>query len=714
MTEQDRHIDAYLRDVSAPMDLERRMAADALFADDTLDRVLAEVALPAGLVDRLHARVGGPLPAGRNAGSIDLERIASAAARGGEAADRHRLRFGRWATAIARDGLAVVMALSVAWIVFAVGAELSQRLASLPRGKFAAAAPPRVVTRGVADDAAAAPQEPVGKEPAGVDRRPRPRLAPANVTGNRTGEPAVATLAAGPTAETAAEPASASLPPQVRGAAVGLTGERPADSSAMRLLEPPREAWRLAPRVRGYDLAFEMAHGESPFVDPAMPGLSTDVPPLTLRTDAFDRLAAGVGRPWHAVDRNLRMEHVLAAIPAATAPTGIGPSGDGDVRVDIHCVRSFRSVSGVPSRIVEVAATADRDGSPMAASPLEATIVLDRSAGGDLAIWPRICRGLAAVAGQMSPNDRVTVMVSGPVPRLAVRRGDAVTIAALAAELERLPPMDASDIDAAIRMASTESTTTGSRLVVVAHQETADRGRDVVRAALAGWHEAQASVGGEPLENDSPRPGLARFVLVDPTTSPEERSQGPSFGRTPADATAIRRELVRQVFATETLVGRQCRLTVRFDPRFVAAYRLIGHRQSAMESLAVAAPAAIDLHVGETVRAVYEIVPRAATASAGVSAELDWRGTDDVARTSHGRLAAADLDHPAMLPSPHGCELLLAVTLAETVGGSAHGDPRARTAAAVLVRRWRERGDMPPFGERLAAELERFPASRRP
>jgi hypothetical protein len=719
MTEQDHRIDAHLRDVPAPTDLDRRVAAHVVFADDSLDRLLAEIELPAGLVDRLRAGMSGPQPAGRTTGTIDLDRITSAASRAGRSADRRRSHFGRWAAAFARDGLAVAAALSIAWIVFTASAELSRRLAAVRPGERStaasqsAAAPLTVV----AEESPASPRKPMGAAPFGLDRQPLPPPKAAAAAGKGASEASLAALSGTPAPESVAEPAFAPQPPEVRGAAVGLAGERVADSSAMRLLEPPRDAWRLAPRARGFDLAFEMAHGESPFVDPAASGLSTDVPPLTLRTDAFDRLTLQAGPPWHGVGRSLRMEHVLAAIPAATTEMRTPLSNDGAVRVDVRGVRSLRSGSGAPSVIVEVAATADRGG-PMSGPPLVATIVMDRSVGCDSVVWPWLCRGLAAVAARMTTNDRITIVVSGPVPRLAARRGDAVTIAAVAAELERLPPMDVSDMDAAIRMAvsestSAESTVTSVRLVVVAHQETADRGRDVVRTALAGWHEAQAATGGEPLADEPSRPGLARFVLVDPTTSPEERSQGPSFGRTPADATAIRRELIRQVFATETLVGRQCRLAVSFDPRLVAAYRLIGHRQSAMESLAVTPPAAIDLHVGETVRAVYEIVPRAAVSAAGVSAVLDWRGADDVARTSHGVLTAADLHHPAALPSPHGCELILAVTLAEAAGGSAHADPRARTAAAALVRQWRQRGDMTPFGELLAAGLERLPASRR-
>ncbi len=718
MAEQDRHIDVRLRDVTVPADLDRRLAADAVFGDDSLDRLLADVELPAGFVERMRANFGRPRQTGRGAGAIDLDGFATSASTAGEPTDRRRSRVGRWATVLVHDGLAVAAALSMAWLVFAAGAELSRQLAAAPRDRLSEAA------RGIAPPRATVTNEPPvagrrsnGGESAGLVRRPPPRVAPATEAASATardvaGESTVAASGVGPATPSVAEPAA--LPPEVRAAAVGLAAEQPDDSSVRRLLEPPRDAWRRVPRVRGFDLAFEMAHGEPPFVDPAAAGLSTDVPPLTLRTDTFDRLSLPDGRSWHGADRNLRMEHVLAAIPAAAAEPRPGPAGRSGIRVDVHGVRSLRSVRGAPSLLVEVAATASRGGRADSRPPLDATIVLDRSPGRDPAIWPWLCRGLAAVAAEMGADDRITVVLSGPVPRLAARRGDAGTIASLAVELEQLPPMDASDLDAAIRMAASEATDSVDRLVVVAHQETADRGRDVVRAALAGWREAQASAGGGPLHDVPSHRGLTRFVLVDPTTSPGEHPQGSSFGRTPADATAIRREFVREVFGSDTLVGRQCRLAVSFDPRLVAAYRLIGHRQSAMESLAVAAPAAIDLHVGETVRAVYEIVPRGGASAAGVSAVLEWRDANDVENKSRGILSTADPDRTAALPSPRSLELILAVTFAEAVGGSAHGDPRAIATAAALVRRWRERGDITSFGEVLAAGIERFPAGRRP
>jgi len=242
--------------------------------------------------------------------------------------------------------------------------------------------------------------------------------------------------------------------------------------------------------------------------------------------------------------------------------------------------------------------------------------------------------------------------------------------------------------------------------VVVADGATLDRCRGQVRASLSAWHRSLAMTGGDPLT--SVPPDGIRFVVLDPATQPPDRDAGPSFGRTSLDAVAIRRDVLRQVIGQDTLVARQCGLEIRFDPKRVAAYRLVGHRQSVVESLADAPPTMIDLHAGEAVRVVYEVLPKEPGATGLASARLTWRMPDGAA----ARLDAADRsssDRTAALPSPHGCELVLAATLGDLAGGSAHTPkPRATlTALHSVADRWQARGDVTPFGETLIRVIDR-------
>jgi len=269
-----------------------------------------------------------------------------------------------------------------------------------------------------------------------------------------------------------------------------------------------------------------------------------------------------------------------------------------------------------------------------------------------------------------------------------------------------VPAAEYSDLDAAVEFARREELL-GGQTVVVAHSVTVDRCRGELRDLLAAWHTTLSLSGGDPLAGD---PGAkVRFVLLDRATPAPARDAGPTFGRTSPDAVAIRREMLRQVTGEDTLVARQCSLEVRFDPRHVASYRLIGYRQSVVETLSDGRPTTIDLHAGETVRAVYEVVPRTTGTAGLATARLTWRTPQGVA----ARLDATDpapAEPTLPLPSPHGCELVLAATLGEFAGGSPHFSERrgdAWWALKSLAEAWLARGDVTPFGTALVRAIDR-------
>jgi hypothetical protein len=142
----------------------------------------------------------------------------------------------------------------------------------------------------------------------------------------------------------------------------------------------------------------------------------------------------------------------------------------------------------------------------------------------------------------------------------------------------------------------------------------------------------------------------------------------------------------------------------------VARYRLIGHHQSAVESLASASPRGTDLHAGETVRVVYELVPRSLSAGPGhASAVLSWIAPrSGPQRLSAGPSRSAD-DLGEGLPSPHGCEVLLATGLGELASGSAHVSRRPALVATIdeIISAWKGRGDMTAVGDALSRSHDR-------
>jgi len=679
----DRRIDDALRNVPLPPGLADRVVPEALFDDGALDRLLGRVALPAGLQDRVRTAVFTPA-AGHG---IDLERAASSLRPAGKpAAPRQRGRLGRWSLAVVQSGASVAVLLAAIGGLVLTGFEFArwveptapQPAVVLTPQPPSPGIPPGETAVGMAAHEASPSLEPfaplaVGSAPVLADDEPLAVAEP---------DPFTAT------------------PPVVRGAAVGSAAGAMASGAAMKIVPLPRaEPRRNVPRAAGFDMAFEMTHGESPFVDPrTATALQVDHPPLSIRTDAFEALVACGGRkPRPGFAASLRTEELLAALPASPPH-----SAATEPQVMIRAVRSLR---GQPeSRLVEVCVTAPplaRDGKPA----VDAMLALDRHMGSEPLLWARVCRAVAAVADQMRDADRITVVVGGREPRLAGTRLDAAGLRRLAAALELEPGDDATGFDATMRFAAQEAGRGPARpLIVVADSESVDRARGAGRAALSAWREALAAAGPK-----AGRHAAVRFVLVDPTEPTVREPLEPGFGRTPVDAVAIRRAVLEQVFATPTLTARQCRLQVAFDPQAVAAYRLVGHRQSAMESLAGGTPPATDLHAGEVTRVVYELVPLAMK-DAAVKATLTCRPVDGAGERTFSAALPLQAVTTGLLPAARDCELLLAVAVGELATGSPHAGPRgaASQSAAALAAAWRARGDVTPYGTALLEAADRI------
>jgi len=720
MSDDGHLIDEALRNVSLPPDWNGRLRPEVLFADPQIDRLLADVAVPADLGERIRGGFDRQ-PGRRQDGTIDLGRMAGTVPPAGQGVAprlRRRFRAAVWLSVqpgalggLVREAAAVAASLGLMVLVTMAGIEFSRRLEGGPK----------VARRGEAARASAAAPSELPRKFSAPAAAPAP--APALTDGGAAWPPAVASapMPGGGASGRSPEPGANDPDPE---AVAEAGGSPPSPESAvgeaavvraapawpdppgspgglgLSTVEIPSAARRSVPRVRGYDLAFEMTTGEQPFVDPAAAAsLVVDRPLLTLQTDGFD--AVVTARPG----TRIRAEQVLAAIPPAAV---VAPEA-GPLRLDIHEVRSRRKIQGRPTVLLEVAVSAAPLRPFREAGPLRLTLVLDQASAGEPAAWPRICRSLAALAAVMGSEDRVTVVICGPRARVAARAADAGRLAALAADLEWHPGADSSDLDAGLAVADP-----GERVVVVAHAVSLDAARDKARRALTEWHAALAVVGGDTLVCE-PVGGI-RFVVLDAAAPAPAGRQEPTFGRTGTDAVSIRRAVIGQATGLGTLAAVNCGLEVRFDPGRVAGYRIIGHRQSAVESLATAAVAPLDLHAGETARAVYEVIPRDPGRLLGLAtAEAAWRSPDGVRQTLGAGPNQRSEDLGPGLPSPHGCELLLAAGLGELAAGSAHVERRPALVASLesLVEEWRARGDLSTIGGTLARGLESAGRGRR-
>ena len=772
----DHVLDEQVRGVPIPAGLDQRLSASALFDDAAIDRLLICVRVPSGFVERLRvgllasSAMNYPVGIDRHrqpslSGGIDLDRAAkrvdqaavlpAANAAGQWSAGRQRIL--RLTHRLATEFGSVAALLLCLTGMFLGGMELSRRLgASSGNGSehqsslsTATGALPRTIQ--VKDKSfQSAASSALPPTPSPRLNRPVQQLDQAELLARTLPQQVIAS-GSGPI-ESPSVAASSEKGLTVRGAPLSMAhadartgrGLLVAGFKGMAL---PRESHRVVPRMRGYDLAFEMAHGEAPFIDPSLaPSLAVNRPPLSLRSDSFDALLSSpsslqrtsltglaglAGLAGMAGMAGMRCEEVLAAIPSVIDLNPAKGAGRPALQLTLAGMRSLRS--GTPSDLLEVSITAqplDREKDP----PLNVVLVLDQSTGlANPLVWQWLCGGLKMVGEQMRPADRLTLVLAAERPMLAMVRGDRAELKQLCIQLRQKSSSGPSDCDAAVEMAEKllESAGDQPRLIVIAQTDSLERLSDKGRVAFARWQESQATGQMDRFGNsDASRSQVSsgqltpQFVLIDASRAVDESdqgfSEGVSEGRIATDSTSVRRAVVQSVFGRSSLVARQCSLSVAFHPAFVARYRIVGHRQSVVESLAVSGPKPINMYAGETVRVVYEMIqkdvdvkPRTGEILAAVVSYLPVEISGDkrkgVLQQSIKAVLAANAGiFSDALPSPHACEVLLACALGELSDNSVHLGLRKPLTdkLALLSQRWFERGDVTPFGLQLLAILQ--------
>ena len=305
----DAEIDAALRDVAVPASLAERLRPEALFDDSVIDRILGAVPVPAGLATRLKVTENSAtVPPreqrpGRRPGSAEC---GSGCGRPSATDWPSRLSLGVVATMF-------IAGLRIAeWAQGPGGSRLRGTSASTTarspqarsgRRRRMAATAWRSTSRSSRPRMEALPRRAL---------QPFPRQPRAGFGRRRCGRPRCLSPTAWGRWWAAAR---AGLFRECESCPTRAAG----DSSAVR---------RAVPGMRGFDLAFEMAHGEAPFVDPSIvPELAVDRPPLVVATDSFDRVwPLPAGRRRRAELEGLRVEHLLAACPLGRG--GRGRCGD--------------------------------------------------------------------------------------------------------------------------------------------------------------------------------------------------------------------------------------------------------------------------------------------------------------------------------------------------------------------------------------------------
>lgn len=609
----DNSLDDALRDVPVPDGLVARVQASlfpasllpaSLFPDDELDATLRSVAVPTGLLGRLRS-----VPDDE---ALD-EELRHVVVPWGLAVRLRAIARPRWSTPyLARAAVAATLA-------FVLTGAYWSLLASLLRPIYPAPVPVVEVLLPVDGSVGvvARSEEPVAIETswlAEARAEDDPLLPTVPVVLESPAAPLV--RPSGPLSEMFAlrdVPTGRDLFSLLWGEWFGAP--HPVDDRLPELEALPalRASGVEPPLVRGFDRAFLFSRGVHPPVFPARHAeLQTTSPPLSTRTDSYDFLRRLLSEQRLPAPTDVRVEDFLAALDYAfprpepgrvSVRMAAGPA-------PFHHPERRANLDPGPSLLQVAVQAGDLPKRPESAVHL--TVAWDVSAsmrwGGRMDL---VREAIGRLMTHLHERDRLSVVAFNervvPVVEAAGRDDAAQVEAALA----RVRADGGTNLGAGVRDAV--ALALRDDLLDTNGTGAGDRVRRVVlvtdgRMALSAAEQESL---GELMQWAAERGVSFRvFDLSDgPTRDPvlmrlADVSQGVA-AKTP-NAEALRWSFVEALVGVPTIVAEQARLTVRFDPRTVAAYRLVGHELGGVAP-ATAAVVQTDLRIGEAATVLFEV-----------------------------------------------------------------------------------------------------------
>ncbi|MGD9721707.1 MAG: YfbK domain-containing protein [Pirellulales bacterium] len=581
----DDWIDAQLRNVPLPPNLRERLTearAGATVDDEQIAVALRDVPVPAGLESRLRriARRGGQPPFWRQVGLAASVFVAIGLAGAGYLG----LISGGFSTGTQPGQLA-----------HSVRPDSAQPPASLAQPRPSTPRPSELASRHTPANSIAAPaQQPELVRPAAIVPAPTDRLAASNV----------------PQVVPVAMPQRAAL-----GSSDAL--DRLPDLEVFNVARPRGVA---PPMVRGYDLLFQLRHGEHPYVSPAAhQQLAVSRLPLWLDTSSFDAAVASVKAGRLPAGDEVRVEDFLAAqdytLPDAPGAglalhmagsrsplaTNTPPTGGEELRLLQLAVQSssFKAHEHAPNWLI---------------------VAVDTSA--EMRAGARIDgvrRALTQLAGRLSPRDRVTLLQFSDQPSVLAENCSPAQLVELASSKALAEPSGAANLPAGIEAAwniARNTATLNPRHVVII---SSDRGNlDAAALTTSARQLSQLADMNIPWrvvrvaadENDAQFNGLA------------EQGRGKVL---PAQTSAEIYELLHEALTGwPATVADDVSVKVSFNPQRVASYRLLGHEATTLTGTA-ADPFTVDLGPDQTAVGMYEVLLKPGQGEQIGTVEITWR-----------------------------------------------------------------------------------------
>ncbi|MHB1034258.1 MAG: vWA domain-containing protein [Pirellulales bacterium] len=644
-SQRDADLDAQLRSVSLPDGLLERLRHVGAREDQSLDAAVRDVPLPSGFLARL--RQIGHRP-------------------------RRKLRWQRLALAAS---LFLAAGLSYFGLLYGVmrpslPGELPSRLADTPDPAREQAKPARDAATPEPLESGAGVNE-IALEPA--QNVPEAAISPEETFAESIDPSLMPGLFEPLGSPLPSNPISPATPPEwgVLGANTTLD-ELPRLRKVGDLIRRGIDV----PHLGGID-AFVRRYGVHPFIDPAADAkLKASQVPLEVSTGSFDLAVRCLDDNRLPPPGEIRTEEFLAAVDYGFEPPAERALG-------IRTAAGPSHFGGKALQLLQVGVQA-RDLAATNRPPTHLTIAVDVSGSMEFEDHLEMARRAVRQLGdRLGPRDRVSLVAFRD-------RGEAI--------VENLGPAQAEQLTAAVQSLSARGwTNVGAALetaCAVAGRAAGEPG-SVRRVALVtdelGDLDANALRQIEAALQTTAKNGTTLDVIAlgeDAGENPQlERLARAGSGRVlrARNTDQLRWNLLEMLTGRSQIVAAAARLTVRFNPENVAAYRLLGHE---MTSVLGRAPAKMeaDMRAGQTATALYEIQLKPGGGDDVAVAELEWQepGTGNPQRATQriSRIQFAISFNAAPLPLQAAA---LAAETAEILRGSCfarmHGASLAQVAA---------------------------------
>jgi Ca-activated chloride channel family protein len=368
------------------------------------------------------------------------------------------------------------------------------------------------------------------------------------------------------------------------------------------------------PLVRGVDRRFFLKHRVFPPVSPAAgSALETVAVPLVTHGDAVERLARELAAGRRPAGDTVRIEELLASVdygfPAA-------PRGKLSLRTAAGPSPFEQPGTGLLQIGVQAGDLARRS---QRATHLVLAIDLSHSVGRDGRL-PLLAEGVTSILSQMNDLDRLSLVVFGDAIIHEVSlltRADADTVRQLVNSWTARGGTDlALGLQRGASLALTEAAPGAAQRLVLVTDSRGDmpaQMHDRILELLAAVHAQGVRL--DVIELDGNR-------LADPSFTDWAATAGGEVRR--ADSVReLSLVLLEALAGQPPLVATDAQLTVKFDPRAVAAYRLIGHEANPLADITPVAVEA-NLAAGEVATALFEVWFTTADRDEIAQAEVVW------------------------------------------------------------------------------------------